>query len=222
MCLSRIDEYGLEVVTGYDIREAEKRMTAIGKNPNHPMLSAGWNDFGPEDAFFLILRRNHTDVGGLAVRCLRLGSQTLAQHWTNSHARYYGDGDRSVVKDHKVWAHTISGTAAYLGELFLVPEERNIWQYQAVALTYVKVIAALKWKPDWFCGFVRAEDALRGKPAQYGFEIQVPAVQVWSENVGGRYESEYLVARSYQSLIESAKYYENRPEMFAPKGIQIR
>ncbi len=216
LCLARLAALGVstQVLSRIDAHEA--RMTELGKANHYPMISTNWNDFSEREAFGLMLRQNGRDIGGVAGRFIDLGRQTHDDHWRQSYRRMYGGGEVVPVRRACPASTKVSGRIVYLGELYLAEESRGIGGVSALTLYLMHTLVALRWSPDWIYGFMRAQDVLRGKAAQYGFTRAYPGAQKWREEGDRRSSAEYLVLMREEELVASAGHFAVEPGQFVP------
>lgn len=218
LCLDRLRGDGVSIRATASISDFENRMVDLGMPPSHPMISHSWHDFSQSDAFALIISKGGKEVGGMAARRIGLGRDNLADHWAASYSRMYCNGEGAPVEDfNSVAVREITGDIVYLGQLFLVREQRNGPINLGLVLHYAHLLCCTKWRPDWIYGFIRQKDILRGKAAQYGFTRQYVGPQNWVSEVNGRSSNEYLVALTYDDLCDAAAFYTKNPDVFAPK-----
>lgn len=216
VCLARLSAQGIEVRAIEDIEKWEAELVMLGKRPNHPMISPGWHDFTFPEAFGLIFQRDGASIGGVAARFHDLGREPLGAYWARSYKRLYGGGEFIPVESPAMRAsRDVIGKVVYLGELFITKEERKeAGDLSALVMNYLFLLCAVRWRPNWLYGFVRHEDAVRGKPTQYGFPIVCPGAQTWHEKIEERSTGEFFVAISCDDLKDQAAYYRRHPEWF--------
>lgn len=221
-CLDVLKRRGIELDAGQDISEFTRRMREAEKPDAHPMLSPSWHDFTSGDFMSLTFVRDGVDIGGVAARFIDLGQEPLSDYWARTYTRLYGVDQSPVMDMAPLIQREICGRIVYLGEFYIKKGARGEPGVSAVILRYLQCIVALTWRPEWIYGFVRAEDAERGKAVQYGFTLQIPAVQIWVKQQSRRSSSEYFVANRYIDLAHMASRCAVDPELYLPgyKAVQ--
>lgn len=208
VCLSGLARRGIAVDESSDFATCEQRMNAIGKASFTPMLSSEFNDLSKDQAAWLILRRDGSDIGGVAARLDSLNSETLSDFWDRSYRRlYHGAGTLRNSRD----CDEISGNVMYMGEFFIAKEARGSRHLLSLFTHLLFSYAALRWQPDWLYAFVRADDVRLGYASEYGFTRQYPGVHLWDKRPKGRAEGEYLVALPSGDLIRMAQFFREKP-----------
>lgn len=212
-CLAGLSASSVELLPVPSIIDFERRMAALGKPPNHPMMSPKWHDMSPVDSFAIMFEVDGQEIGGVAARCLDLGEDALAKHWQETYSRMYTNGETSPVSGFSGAAsREIRGRVVYLGELFLAEGWRKGVVDWRLVFHYLFALSYLKWRSDWIYGFVRQQDVMRGKASRYGFTRQYVGPQTWTKCVERRSSQEYLVAISRQDLFDAAAFYSASPE----------
>ncbi len=205
-CLSALKSAGFQIEAAADLGEFEKRLCEAGKVAAHPMISPDWHDLTAANSLGLILTLDGVDVGGVAAMFVDLGAGSLADYWGRSYRRLYADGEKTPVFDPAPFIErNISKRVVYLGELFLKPGVRGVPGVSASAVKYIQALSALSWQPDWIYGFLRKEDAERGKATQYGFTVQIPFFLRWTDPHQRRSPTDFFVANSFDDIAHIAE-----------------
>lgn len=217
LCGNRMRADGFCIEAARDNAEFEARMATIGKKPSHPMMSSYSHDFTAENFIGLLVTHEGFDVGGVAAKIENVGSEYLSGHIARTHSRHYNDNEGPPAGSFP-WSLTneIRGSLVCLGELFMHPDYRRGRVNLAVLMHYHNTMCATIWSPDWIYGFVRQPDVLTGKASRYGFTRQYAGCQTWTVPEASRYSTEYLVALTYQDVVDAARFYLKNPDAFAP------
>lgn len=213
-CLRTLEDRGISIEESSDFQTCEERMQAIGKPSITPMISYQYNDLSKDHAAWLILRRDGRDIGGVAARHDSLISESLSSFWERSYARLYnGRGELQPDAHRGRMCDEIAGQVVYMGEFFIAKDARGSRHLLSLYTHLLFTYCQLRWRPDWLYAFIRADDARRGYPAEYGFTRQYPGAHVWRNLPQGRALGEYLVAVSAHELRDMATYFNTHPSV---------
>lgn len=225
LCREWLADLNIRLEYTQSVEHFAKEMTSAGKLPSHPMFDQRFFDFKENDSFGILAYIDEKCVGGIGGYFYDLGDRPLGQHMAASYLRLYGPESGRVHAHAPVIAETIKGPTVYLAELYLDKPPRGVPGVSAAILIYIQCIAALFWKPNWIHAFVREEDGLRGKAAQYGFTTVVPMAQMWQSPPERRFSSEYFVANDLRHLHHLASRFSRDPEIlhrFLTQGSNVR
>lgn len=215
LCEAELNSARLSVEPTVDYASGEERMRSLRKSSFTPMLSSEFHDFSRDDAFWLFLQRDGTDIAGVAARRDYLNSETLSSYWHRSYGRMYSpNGGMASMRHAPPALRDIQGSVAYLGEFYFHPGERGSRNIMRLLSHMLFAYCFIRWKPDWQYGFIRKQDVERGYASVYGFTLQIPGAQTWIEDVPGRHSGEYLVAIRQEDLFHAAGYYAANPQLF--------
>lgn len=205
---SMLSDAGLTIETDENIAAHEAAMLSIRDRSNHPILSSAYHDFGSDDAFGILVKRDAELVGGMACKRIRLGRDTLASYLVASNRRLYGDG---LVTTSDGMAARMSGTIVYQGELFLTEDLRRGKAPVPSLMHLAHGLCALKWHADWHFAFMPV--SILNKAPAFGFHHFQLCAQQYDPKVALRTTWECLVCSSHQDMMDRSVVISGDPEI---------
>lgn len=181
VCQSKLSEAGFRIHPVENLGAINEIAGSLGKPYTTPRLLPFFNDFTPNNSFWLTLTQDGETIAAGGCRFDDLGGMPLSAFWRNCVARYYEGTEGSLVDVAPPVDDALSGRLAYFGDLIVKEGFRG--QLAGAVLKrfthFAIAFAMLKFNPDATYAFIRERDVGRGAMKFYGFNSVIHNAQSW-------------------------------------------
>ena len=213
-CMQALAAQGISVEMSTDFVASEAIVREMGKPGIKAILSADFNDFTHENAFWLLMKEGDTYVAAIAARLDDVGRESIQSYMKRILDRQYPtDKGASVASITGSLPHDFYGRMVHVGELFVRPNARGSRKRLRQFMWMFHATAAAKWTIDWSWAFMKERDVLLGAASFYGFTTQVPDFVKWTGDVPeGRGATDWVILMDQTQLHHQIRYLANSLE----------
>ena len=218
-CSARLQALGIDISLSYDVKAVQALAEKIKKPYFTKELSHSFNDFTPNNAFWLTLNAADTGktVGVIGARMDNLRSADVLDFMQAQATRLHSDngGDAFDPEHYPPVIDRMSGKVVYIGDFFVIDNHRGLKNLDKRALIfYVDICVAIAWDFDWVYAFIRRPHAEQGYINTYCGVISYPEGRFWHSPPEARSDSEYFTTMDRADFAYLVKLFLKRPEAF--------
>ncbi|MEL7464585.1 MAG: hypothetical protein AAFN79_10995 [Pseudomonadota bacterium] len=218
-CSARLAEVGMTLELSRDFKAIQGLAGKIKKPYFTKELSHAFNDFTPQNGFWMIMRDkdNGKPVGVLGARMDDLRATDVLSFMLDQATRLHSPDETPAFQaDHyPPVIDRMGGRIVYVGDFFVVDKHRGLEKFDKRALVfYVYICAAIQWDFDWLYAFIRRPHAEKGYIANYCATVSYPEARFWNAPPEARSDGEFFAAIDRADFAYLTKLFLKRPEAF--------
>ena len=216
VCVTRLRTAELEVGQEFFGAGIHEVVARIGKPFLTKQLDPWHNDFTTNRHYWTTLRHQGDLVGMSGARIDDIAPGEFVPFLRNQMRRLFSNGKGEVLAPQAFPPEfaQISGSVAYLGDFFVIPEHRGKSFDKSAYTLLLYTQAMVEWRFDWLYLFIRREHAERDYFGKYLIPTSYPASMLWSDPPAERNDGDYIGILSRASFTWILRRFLARPDLF--------
>ncbi|MEL6793907.1 MAG: hypothetical protein AAFP78_10660 [Pseudomonadota bacterium] len=216
LCVARLRAGDVEVGQEFFGAGIHEVVAKIGKAFLTKQLDPWHNDFTTNRHYWTTLRHQGELVGMSGARVDQIAPGEFVPFMRNQMRRLFSQGKDEVLSPQVFPPEfaEITGTVAYLGDFFVMPEHRGR-QFDKTAYTLLLYVQAMiEWRFDWLYLFVSRQHGEKDYFARYCMPTSYPAALLWDNPPPERNDSDYIGVLNSRSFTWILRRFLARPDLF--------